>query len=552
MKKILLALLGCSSIFAMNASAQHLDSTFNTNGYLPYLGPNSNSEGNLGGGMASAIQADGKIVTVLRRDPNTSDLMMHVYRYLSNGMPDPAFGTNGAAEIYCGQDSRGYDVKIQSDGKIVFIGESKYCINGVCGAKQFIMMRLKTNGSLDSTFGVNGHLLTNHVFGTTGTYSIPKSLHILPNGKFMVGGIGPGGKPAIVRLNTDGFPDNTYGTNGVFSLTNVPRSRFVDMAIGPNGETYGLLRIDSWNSTTYAYDSANYTDNTLFKLDPNGTPDLNFGTNGFFSFGTDNTDEAASILYSTTGKLLVAGYNMPVNNYYSSGYGRLNKGFVAFVNTTGALDNSIPNGFVNFDFAQDSATFFSKIIEKGPNEFLICGFTSDYVSGNYQNKGLIVSMNAQGQLNNAFNGNGYLIFDHGMVGSSGWNGKLANFMDIDLTSNLDIILTGYRNPIAGATKESIYILKLTFGTDSNLAVGKFSEEQAFSAYPNPVSNGHFLVNSNESASIQLISLDGKVLYENSVSEGISDITLVSAYKGVAILKVQTPDGKVGTYKLLFE
>lgn len=552
MKKILLALLGCSSIFAMNTLAQHLDSTFNTNGYLPYLGPNSNSEGNLGAGQASAIQADGKIVNVLKRDPNTSDLMMHVYRYLPDGMPDPSFGTNGAAEIYCGQDSRGYDVKIQEDQKIVFIGESKYCINGICGAKQFIMMRLKTDGSLDSTFGVDGHLLTSHVFGTTGTYSIPKSLHILPDGKFMVGGIGPGGKPAIVRLNTDGFPDNTYATNGVFSVTNVPRSRFVDMAIGPNGETYGLLRTDSWNSTTYAYDSANYTDNTLFKLDPNGTPDLGFGTNGLFSFGTDNTDEATSILLSAAGKLLVAGYNMPVNNYYTSGYGRLNKGFVAFVNTNGTLDTGISNGFVNFDFAQDSATFFNKIIERSPNEFLVCGFTSDYVSGNYQNKGLIVSMTAQGQLNNAFNGNGYMIFDHGMVGTSGWNGKLANFMDIDLTSNNDIILTGYRNPTAGATKESIYILKITFGTTSNLGVEELTDETEFSAYPNPVPNGHFLLNLEEPAAIELVSIDGRLLYQGEVSEGISTITLDSGYKGIALLKAKTLSGKIGIRKLLFE
>ncbi|WP_430402299.1 hypothetical protein [Fluviicola sp.] len=87
MKRILLALLAGSSVFSMNTYAQHIDYTFNTNGYLPYLGPNSNSEGNLGSANASAIQADGKIVTVLERDPNSPDLSMHIYRYLSNGPP---------------------------------------------------------------------------------------------------------------------------------------------------------------------------------------------------------------------------------------------------------------------------------------------------------------------------------------------------------------------------------------------------------------------------------------------------------------------------------
>jgi uncharacterized delta-60 repeat protein len=556
MKKILLALVASSSFLGMNATAQHIDSMFNTNGYIPYQGPNSNSDGNLGNAYASAIQSDGKIVTVLGRDPNTSDLFMHVYRYLPNGMPDPTFGTNGATKNFCGQTSIGYDVDIQSDGKIVLIGESEYCINGICGAKQFIMMRLKVDGSLDSTFGTNGHILTSDVFGTSGTYSIPKSLHILPDGKFLVGGRGPGGKPAIARLNSNGFADMTYGTNGYFSLTNVPSSQFKDMAIGPNGEVYGLLFQSSWNVATASYDSTNYSDNVVFKLTPSGALDPTFGTNGIFTFNTDVTDQPFSIALSSTGKLLVAGYNMSEHYYYSTmnfgGYGEVNKGFVAFVNANGSLDMTIPNGFSNFDFQEDTATFFNKIIEKSPNEFLICGFTTDYVGGNFQNKGLIVSMTNQGQLNTAFNGNGYMIFDHGTLGTSGWNGKLANFMDIDITNDNKILLTGYRNPIGGATKGCIYLLQLAFGSTSNLAVEALSKETEFTAYPNPVSNGRFLIEIEEAASIQLIALDGRTLYESEVSQGISEITLDSNYQGVAILKVQTKEGKVGTKKLLVE
>lgn len=555
MKQLLLLFLAGLSFFAMNAQAQHLDSTFNTNGYLPYLGPNSNSEGNLGSGMASAVQPDGKIVTVLYRDPNSPDLMMHVYRYLPNGMPDPSFGTNGAAKTFCGQATVGYDVELQQDGKIVVIGESEYCVNGICGAKQFIMMRFKTNGSLDSTFGNNGHILTSDVFGTTGTYSIPKSLHILPDGKFLVGGSGPGGKPAIVRLNTNGFPDNTYGTNGYYSV-NVPRVEFKDMAIGPNGEAYGLLFVDTWNQTTHTYDSANYSDNMLFKLTPNGSLDTGFGTSGFLTFSTDNTDRPASIACAANGRLLVAGYNIPENYYYStmsfSGYGQVNKAYVAFVTASGTLDLSIQNGFVNFDFPEDSASFFNKVVMKSPNEYLLCGFTTDYVGGNFQNKGLIVSITDQGQLNTSFNGNGYLIFDHGMVGTSGWNGKLANFMDIDFTSNNDILLTGYRNPVGGATKGSIYLLKLTYGTGSNLAVNEHTNAPELEAYPNPVKNGTVTVSIEEAAQVQLVSLDGKIIYESEVSEGISTITLDSDYKGIGILKVQSKSGQVGTRKLLFE
>ncbi len=552
-------LLSSSLLLAVSSFSQHIDSSFAVNGYLPYQGTNSNSEGNLGSAYATAVQPDGKIVTVLGRDPNVSDLNMYTYRYLPNGMPDPTFGINGAAKHFCGSKSSGFDVELQSDGKIVLIGESEYCINGICGAKQFIMMRLNTNGSLDSTFGTNGHILTSDVFGTSGMYSIPKSLYILPNGKFLVGGRGPGGKPAIVRLNTNGFPDNTYGTNGVFSLTTttaVSSTQFVDMAISNSGEVYGLLINYSWDPVTHVYDSSNYCDNQVFKLNPNGVQDLSFGTNGILTINTDNTDKPASIALTSTGKLLIAGYNQYDNSYYSplsfGGYGQINKGFVAFANTNGTLDTSIPNGFVTFDFLEDSATFFNKIIERSPNEYLICGFTTDFVGGNFQNKGLIVSMNAQGQLNQSFNGNGRMIFDHGIVGTSGWNGKLANFMDVDVIGSNKILLTGYRNPVAGGTKGSIYILQLTFGPSSNLGFEELSAEADFSSYPNPVTNNRFMIDIEEAAAIELIALDGKILYQTQVLPGISEVFVQSEYKGVAILKVQTNDGKTGTRKLLFE
>ena len=145
-----------------------------------------------------------------------------------------------------------------------------------------------------------------------------------------------------------------------------------------------------------------------------------------------------------------------------------------------------------------------------------------------------------------------MIFDHGIVGASGWNGKLANFMDVDVIGSNKILLTGYRNPVGGATKGSIYILQLTFGPSSNLGFEELSEKQEFSAYPNPVTNNHFMIDIEKAADIELISLDGRTLYQNKVSGGISEVVIQSEYKGVAILKVQTNDGKTGTRKLLFE
>ncbi|MNR66891.1 hypothetical protein D3C85_1906150 [compost metagenome] len=61
-----------------------------------------------------------------------------------------------------------------------------------------------------------------------------------------------------------------------------------------------------------------------------------------------------------------------------------------------------------------------------------------------------------------------------------------------------------------------------------------------------------MVDIEEAANLELISLDGRLLYQSEISQGISEIMVQSEYKGVAILKVQTKDGKVGTRKMLFE
>jgi hypothetical protein len=328
------------------------------------------------------------------------------------------------------------------------------------------------------------------------------------------------------------------------------------MAIAPNGEAYGLTVTNTWNQATMSYDSTNLTDNLVFKLTSSGALDLSFGTNGVFEFGTDNTDTPFSIAFTSTGKVLVAGNNQPENRFYVTlpfdGYGQTNKGYVAFLTSSGAFDPNVPNGFTSFDILQDSATFFERIIERSPNEFLACGFVTDFVGGNFKNKSLIVSINTQGQLNPSFNGNGTMIFDHGITGSSGWNGKLANFTDIDLAANNKIILTGFRNPIGGNTKESIYLLRLNYAPLSNLALEELTEDAAFTAYPNPITNNHFAINSDEAASIQLVSLDGRILYEGEISEGVSQITVDFNYKGMAILKLETKNGKVGIAKMLFQ
>jgi uncharacterized delta-60 repeat protein len=124
------------------AAAGDLDSTFGNGGKVTTL---------IGGGSTGAdvaIQADGRIVAAGGSSRFT------FARYRTNGALDHAFGTNGAEEIKVGGSGGAAAVAIQGDGRIVAVGEE--ITNGKVG---FGIVRLKTDGSLDTSFHTTGKVL---------------------------------------------------------------------------------------------------------------------------------------------------------------------------------------------------------------------------------------------------------------------------------------------------------------------------------------------------------------------------------------------------------
>src|SRR4030095_13013365 len=125
-----------------------------------------------------AIQSDGKIIVVGSSYDANYIPAFAVVRYKSNGSVDSTFGNNGKIishlgpfityinGVYYGTYSDEYarSVVIQADEKIVIAGES-YTYNncyhddyygGVYCTRVFAMVRYNSNGSLDNTFGNNG------------------------------------------------------------------------------------------------------------------------------------------------------------------------------------------------------------------------------------------------------------------------------------------------------------------------------------------------------------------------------------------------------------
>jgi len=460
-------------LFSSNAlNAQEIDSSYGLNGFLPYGGIMANSEANKGIGYSSVVQPDGKVVVAIdKADLNgPTDLFYYTYRYNSNGTPDSSFGTAGVSKVFAGDHSRSYDIQLQADGKILLTGETKYCVNGICGASQLVVIRLKPNGQADSTFGSEGKIITSDIFGASGTFAIPKKVNLLPNGSIILGGRGINGKPFISKLNPNGYPDFSFAQNGVFT-EDLSFSSTLDIKTDPSGNAYALIWV--YNYINSNIDSLNPTDIRIIKLNPNGQPDNTFGVNGKVNLNFVPDDSPVAIQPMSDGSVLLIGQN-----------------WISRILSNGSIASDFPSGFSSFGSSFTEPVSFQKIISLSNSRYLICGSLRPQINGNYHEKALLLMSDATGNVDTSFNGNGYMVFDYGMIGPSGWQGKYAIFHDIDFLNDGTVYASGRRNPVAGNTLSSLFLLKLT-GVEAGQGSGSIHiEEEILSSelirvYPNP-------------------------------------------------------------------
>jgi uncharacterized delta-60 repeat protein len=123
------------------------------------------------------LQTDGKIVvtgTSSDDDDLHNDLV--VARFNSNGALDTTFGGTGIVITNFGQNEFGIDVHMQADGRIVVVGTSS-----AASSDSLILIRYNANGSLDTTFGTNGKLVSNFGASTSGS-----GIEIQPDGRIVV------------------------------------------------------------------------------------------------------------------------------------------------------------------------------------------------------------------------------------------------------------------------------------------------------------------------------------------------------------------------------
>ena len=154
------------------------------------------------------LQSDGKILVAGSSDIG-SNYDFAIVRYNTDGSLDTSFDTDGKKTTAIGSGADvANSVVLQSDGKILVAG---YSYNG--SNDDFAIVRYNTDGSLDTSFDTDGKKTTAIGSGA----DVANSVVLQSDGKILVAGSSFNGSDndfAIVRYNTDGSLDSTFGTDG--------------------------------------------------------------------------------------------------------------------------------------------------------------------------------------------------------------------------------------------------------------------------------------------------------------------------------------------------
>jgi len=173
-------------------------------------------------GNAVVVQPDGKIVVA----GGISDIV--VLRYLPDGSLDATFDVDGMVTMdISGNSESASAVTLHPDGRIIVAGGT---YNGV--ETDFALLSLNPDGSLDTSFGIDGLVTSDHGGSESGGSIVRQ-----PNGKLVVAGAASGDDFALARYHPDGSLDTTFGVAGwVITDFGYGRDFSQEVALQPDGK----------------------------------------------------------------------------------------------------------------------------------------------------------------------------------------------------------------------------------------------------------------------------------------------------------------------------
>jgi uncharacterized delta-60 repeat protein len=233
-------------------------------------------------------------------------------RYTANGSLDKSFGTGGKVLTNVGGMSlTGIDaLALDAQGRIVAAGFTNSGKDALGDPLQELALaRYKTNGSLDTTFGSGGEVITTF---RTGNAASANGMVIQHDGKIVVGGFTYNrdtglGSFALARFTTGGSRDRTFGTGGavVTSFGHNPTSGILAVALDALGRIVAAGYTLSPIAPNPTYSQPNIA---LARYNTSGALDTAFGSGGeVVTAIAGGLASARAIACGPQGQILVVG-----------------------------------------------------------------------------------------------------------------------------------------------------------------------------------------------------------------------------------------------------
>ncbi len=356
------------------------------------------------------------------------------------GNLDTSFGNGGTVFTdFNGFGDEAGSIIILPDGMIVVGG---YSLEPTLFSYVFALTRYNTNGSLDTTFGTNGKVLSGFQQQLD---NFALSLNLQPDGKIVAAGyLGTSGNAiALSRYNSNGSLDTSFNGNGTlavyFNSGNL-NAKAYSSAMQPDGKILAAGSVRIGNDYDFA----------LVRVNPNGTLDTSFGVGGRVTTPFGNLrDEARSLEVLPDGKILVVGL---ANNGSNSDLA------IAKYNVDGSLDTSFDaDGKVMSPIGTGNDFGYSLAVLPGGG-FLVAG--ESFAGVDFDS--LLAKFTSGGQLDTLFGSNGIVltsfssagndsalslaIQQNGKIITSGYTGSLPNrnfaIARFDQTGSLDLSFNG--------------------------------------------------------------------------------------------------------------
>jgi uncharacterized delta-60 repeat protein len=379
------------------------------------------------GADSVVVQADGKIL-VAGTASNGSNTDFALVRYLADGTLDTTFGTGGRVLTNFGADDTVFSLALQSDGKAVVAGYAT-----VGGNRDFALARYLTNGLPDSSFDGDGKLTTAFNLGGAGTNTdVASTVLIQPNGRIVALGYATAADGfhdvAVARYLTAGALDTSFDGDG---------KKTFPVGIHWDYASCGALLPDGKIVCGGVSTTSGPGDFFVARLLDSGALDTSFGVNGTRKVSIQTQDNPTTLLIQPDGKIVLGGLSDTASNGETPSCCLIRLNSDARSTDSSGLDTSFDgDGRALYPFG-GTYDFINGICLQSDGKIVAVGTAKQ---GTYESM-TVLRVNANGGLDTTFNSTGKLMLTPG-VGNQ-------RLVGVTLDAAENIVAVGTSNDSSG-------------------------------------------------------------------------------------------------------